>query len=550
MASAQLATFKVPEIHNEPLKSYAPGSPERAALQAAIIQMEQELPFEVPCVIDGRPVETGNLVKQPLPHNHAAHLCAYHEASPAHISQAITSSLAYKSTWEATPWADRAAIFLRAADLISTKYRYKLMAATMLGQGKNAWQAEIDAAAELIDFFRFGVKFVEELYAQQPPRNSPGVWNRAEYRPLEGFVLAVSPFNFTAIGGNLPSVPALVGNVVIWKPSPAATYSNYLVHQILLEAGLPPSVIQFVPGPPAETVKHVLSHPEFSALHFTGSTFVFKELWQDIAANIDRYKTFPRIVGETGGKNFHLVHPSANVSNAVFQSVRAAFEYQGQKCSALSRLYVPGSLWIARNGFKEQLLAEVAKIKVGPQTSWESFMGPVIGRPAYDKIIGYISKAKEQGGEILFGGSGDDSTGYFIQPTVILTKDPHSVTMTEEIFGPVLTVYVFPDEEFDKTVELVDQTGRYALTGSIFSTDRHVLLSASSRLRHAAGNIYYNDKCTGAVVGQQPFGGARASGTNDKAGSMNIFTRFVSIRSIKDTFIHLEDGFGYPSNLV
>ncbi|KAK2465910.1 hypothetical protein APHAL10511_001551 [Amanita phalloides] len=549
MSSAQLAAFKVPDIHNEPLKHYAPGSSERAALQAAITKMEQELPFEVPCVIDGKPVRTGDLAKQPLPHKHASHLCTYHQASPADLDRAIESSLTYRSTWEATPWADRAAIFLKAADLISTKYRYTLMAATMLGQGKNAWQAEIDAAAELADFFRFGVKFVEEMYAQQPPRNSPGAWNRVEYRSLEGFVFAVSPFNFTAIGGNLPGAPALVGNVVIWKPSPAATYSNYIIHQILLESGLPPSVIQFVPGPPAETVQHVIANPNFAALHFTGSTFIFKKLWQDIAVNIYKYKTLPRIIGESGGKNFHLIHPSADLRNAVLQSVRSAFEYQGQKCSALSRLYVPQSLWTAKNGFKDQLLAEVAKIKVGTQTNWDTFMGPVIGRPAYDKILGYISKAKEEGGEIIFGGTGDDSIGYFVQPTVILTKDPQSVTMREEIFGPVLTVYVFPDEEFDKTIELVDKA-QYALTGAIFSTDRHALLEASSRLRHAAGNVYYNDKCTGAVVGQQPFGGARASGTNDKAGSMNIFSRFVSARSIKDTFIHLEEGFGYPSNLV
>jgi 1-pyrroline-5-carboxylate dehydrogenase len=512
--------------------------------------MEQELPFEVPCVINGQRVITGSISKQILPHNHSSLLCVYHQASPSHLDDAISSSLAYKPTWEATPWADRASIFLKAADLISTKYRYKLVAATMLGQGKNAWQAEIDAAAELADFFRFGVKFVEEMYAQQPPRNSPGAWNRAEYRPLEGFVLAVSPFNFTAIAGNLPGVPALVGNVVIWKPAPAATYSNYLLHQILLEAGLPPSVIQFVPGPPAETVQHVLAHRDFAALHFTGSTVVFKKLWQDIAANIDRYRTFPRIVGETGGKNFHVVHPSADVRNAVLQSVRAAFEYQGQKCSALSRLYVPASLWNAAGGFKSQLRSEVALVKVGPQTEWTSFMGPVISSAAYDKILGYVAKAKAEGAEVLIGGSGDNTKGYFVEPTVILTKDPKSVTMREEIFGPVLTVYVYPDEEFEKTLDLVDTTGVYALTGSIFATDRHALLTASSRLRHAAGNVYYNDKCTGAVVGQQPFGGARASGTNDKAGSMNIYSRFVSVRSIKDTFVGLEDEFVYPSNVV
>ncbi|KAF8638597.1 hypothetical protein AX17_002138 [Amanita inopinata Kibby_2008] len=550
MASAQLAVFKVPEVHNEPLKSYAPGSEERRALVATIAEMEQQMPFEVPCVIDGKPVKTANLAKQPLPHDHANHLCVYHEADPATVTNAITSALAAKAQWESMPWNDRAAIFLKAADLISTKYRYKLMAATMLGQGKNAWQAEIDAAAELADFFRFGVKFVEDLYNSQPPRNAPGAWNRVEYRALEGFVFAVSPFNFTAIGGNLPGVPAIVGNVVVWKPSPAATYSNYLIHKILLEAGLPPSVIQFVPGPPVQIVEQVLNHPDFAALHFTGSTFVFRKLWKDIAQNLERYKGFPRIVGETGGKNFHLVHPSADVGNAVLQSVRGAFEYQGQKCSALSRLYVPASLWNAQGGFRDQLLEQVSQIRVGPQTEWTNFMGPVIGRPAFDKIMGYIKKAKEAGGEVLVGGVGDDSKGYFIQPTVILTKDPKSVTMVEEIFGPVLTVYVYEDDKYEETIKLIDSTSAYALTGSIFSTSRSALIFATSLLRNAAGNVYYNEKCTGAVVGQQPFGGARASGTNDKAGSINIFYRFVSARSIKENFIGLESGFGYPSNLV
>ncbi|KIJ69902.1 hypothetical protein HYDPIDRAFT_104558 [Hydnomerulius pinastri MD-312] len=445
------------------------------------------------------------------------------------------------------PWNDRAAIFLRAAELVSGKYRYKLMAATMLGQGKNAWQAEIDAATELSDFFRFGVKYVEELYSQQPPKNSPGSWNRVEYRALEGFVLAVSPFNFTAIGGNLPGTPALVGNVVVWKPSPAATYSNYLVYQVLAEAGVPPGVIQFVPGPPAEVVAQAIGHPSFAALHFTGSTFVFKKLWKDIAANLDKYRGYPRIVGETGGKNFHIIHKSAEIRNAVLQSVRGGFEYQGQKCSALSRLYVSSSAWTG--GFKDQLLAEIAKIKVGNVQNFINFMGPVIGRPAYDKTMGYIGKAKTAGGEILIGGTGDDKEGFFIQPTVILTKDPQSITMTEEIFGPVITIYVYEDEDFEKTLELIDNTSSYALTGAIFATDRKALITATNKLRNAAGNVYYNEKCTGAVVGQQPFGGARASGTNDKAGSISIFYRFVSARSIKENFVGLED-FSYPSNLI
>lgn len=547
MYSAQLATFKVPFVDNEPMRTYAVGSAERKGLEDALAEMQQSLPFEVPCIVNGKPIKTGNIAKQPLPGSHAQSLCTYHEADEATVSAAIDGALAAKEAWEGMPWNDRAAIFLKAADLVSGKYRYKLMAATMLGQGKNAWQAEIDAAAELADFFRFGVKYVEELYSQQPPKNSAGSWNRVEYRPLEGFVLAVSPFNFTAIGGNLPGAPALVGNTVVWKPSPMATYSNYLVYKILEEAGVPAGVIQFVPGPPAEVVGQCITHKDFSALHFTGSTAVFKGLWKSIASNIDIYRSYPRIVGETGGKNFHLIHPSAELKNAVLQSVRSAFEYQGQKCSALSRLYVPSSLW--KNGFKDLLLSEVAKIKVGPVTDPGNFMGPVIGRPAYDKILSYVQKAKEAGGEVLAGGTGDDSKGFFIQPTVILAKDPKSVTMVEEIFGPVVTIFVYEDADWDKTIELVDTTTSYALTGSIFSTDRQALIHATNKLRHAAGNVYYNDKCTGAVVGQQPFGGGRASGTNDKAGSVGLFYRFVSARSIKENFVGLED-FHYPSNFV
>ncbi|KAF7432663.1 1-pyrroline-5-carboxylate dehydrogenase [Pleurotus ostreatus] len=547
MSTPQLASFKVPSIENEPMKTYAPGSVERRALEQAIAQMEQELPFEVPCIVNGKPVKTGNLAKQPIPSDHARHLCSYHEADVATVASAIEGALEAKARWESMPWSDRAAIFLKAADLVSGKYRYKLMAATILGQGKNAWQAEIDAAAELTDFLRFGVKFVEELYSQQPSKNSAGAWNRVEYRALEGFVLAVSPFNFTAIGGNLSGAPALVGNTIVWKPSPAATYSNYIIHQIFTEAGLPAGVIQFVPGPPAEVVAQAISHPSFAALHFTGSTFVFKKLWKDIASNLDIYKGYPRIVGETGGKNFHVIHQSAEIGNAVLQTIRGAYEYQGQKCSALSRVYVSSSVW--NGGFKDLLLSQVAKIKVGAPQSFDNFMGPVIGRPAYDKIMGYIQKAKEAGGEILAGGTGDDSKGYFIQPTVIETKDPKMITMVEEIFGPVITVYVFEDKDFESTLDLIDSTTDYALTGAIFASDRHALLTATNRLRNAAGNVYYNEKCTGAVVGQQPFGGARASGTNDKAGSISIFYRFVSARSIKENFVGLED-FQYPSNLI
>ncbi|KAJ7653469.1 delta-1-pyrroline-5-carboxylate dehydrogenase [Mycena rosella] len=537
MATPQLATFSVPAIDNEPMRTYAPGTPERAALQAAITQMQSDLPFEVPCVINGKQVKTGKLGSQPMPHDHAKNLCTYHEADSAIVTQAIDGALAAKSEWESMPWNDRAAIFLKAADLVSGKYRYKLMAATILGQGKNAWQAEIDAAAELTDFLRFGVKFVQDLYAQQPTKNSAGAW---KFRPR------YLPFNFTAIGGNLNATPAMVGNVVVWKPSPMATYSSYIIHQIFLEAGVPPSVIQFVPGPPEIVAQQSIKHPMFAALNFTGSTFVFKQLWKDIAANMDVYKGYPKIVGETGGKNFHIVHESAEVRNAVVQTIRGAFEYQGQKCSALSRLYVSSSVWSA--GFKDLLLAEIAKIKVGGPEDWTNYMGPVIGRPAYEKIISYIEKAKQAGGEVLIGGTGDDSKGYFVKPTVILTKDPNSVTMVDEIFGPVITVFVYEDSEYEKTLQLIDSTSQYALTGAIFASSRAALIKATNALRNAAGNVYYNEKCTGAVVGQQPFGGGRASGTNDKAGSISIFYRFVSPRSIKENFVGLEE-FAYPSNL-
>lgn len=547
-ASAQLGAFRIPQIENEPMRSYAPGSAERIRLDAAIKKMKSELPFDVPCVINGKEVRTNDLAKQPLPASHADHLCTYHKADKTTTQRAIDDAVKAQKEWEEMAWNDRAAIFLKAADLISGKYREEILAATMLGQGKNAWQAEIDAAAELCDFLRFGVKYVEEIYAQQPPKNAAGSWNRVEYRPLEGFVLAISPFNFTAIGANLVCAPAMLGNVCVWKPSPAATYSNYLVHRVLLEAGLPPSVIQFVPGDPEVVVQEALKSRDFAGLHFTGSTAVFRHLWKSVGDGVGegRYRNYPRVVGETGGKNFHLVLPSAQVDNAVHQSVRAAFEYQGQKCSALSRLYVPASLWPE---FKAKLLKEVGTIKVGPSDQWENFMGPVIGKPGFDKIVGYIEKAKNEGGEILCGGTADGSKGYFIQPTIILTKDPKSVTMREEIFGPVVTVYVYPDEEVEKTYELINTTTDYALTGSIFSQDRLALIKATSALRNAAGNVYYNEKCTGAVVGQQPFGGSRASGTNDKAGSVALFWRFISARSIKEGFVGLEQ-FGYPSNLV
>jgi 1-pyrroline-5-carboxylate dehydrogenase len=458
--------------------------------------------------------------------------------------------LAAKPAWETLPFADRAAVFLKAADLISTKYRYEIMAATMLGQGKNAWQAEIDAAAELCDFFRFNVKFAEELYHQQPPLNSSGVWNRLEYRPLEGFVYAISPFNFTAIGGNLPGAPALMGNVVLWKPSPSAVASNYLVHQILLEAGLPPGVIQFVPGDAVEVTNTVLDHPLFASLHYTGSTAVFRRLYGQIAQGVagGKYKGYPRIVGETGGKNFHLIHRSADVSNAVNNTVRGAFEFQGQKCSACSRAYVPASMWA---DFRSLMVSEVQKLKIGPPEELSNFIGPVIHEASFKKLSKVIEDAENDDGlELVVGGKVDNSKGFFVHPTIYKAKSTSHPNMSTEFFGPILTIYVYDDSTasaFEDICKTVDQTSDYGLTGAVFAQDREAIRYAEEALRNSAGNFYINCKCTGAVVGQQAFGGARASGTNDKAGSMNVLSRFVSPRAIKEEFLSTSS-VTYPSN--
>jgi 1-pyrroline-5-carboxylate dehydrogenase len=481
-------------------------------------------------------------------------VATYHKASPADVSKAIDAALSAKADWESLPFADRAAVFLKAADLIATKYRYDIMAATMAGQGKNAWQAEIDAAAELVDFLRFNVQYAEELYAQQPPHNSPGVWNRVEYRALEGFVYAVSPFNFTAIAGNLPGAPALLGNVVIWKPSDSAIASNWLLYNILLEAGLPRNVIQFVPGDPEEVTRVALAHDRFAALHYTGSTAVFRKLYGAIGAGVaeGRYRSYPRIVGETGGKNFHLLHPSADVDNAAIQTVRGAFEYQGQKCSATSRVYVPESLWPR---FRERVTAEVGKLRQGNPIDHSNFLGPVIHEASFKKLSGVIDAAKNDPSlELVAGGSHDGSKGYFIRPTVYRTTDPNHKLLSTELFGPVVVAYVYDDaadpaQAFADACDLVDSTGEYALTGSVFATDRAAVRFAEDRLRDAAGNFYINCKSTGAVVGQQPFGGGRASGTNDKAGSANLLGRFVSMRSIKEEFVATTK-VEYPSNEV
>lgn len=541
---AHLASFKLPAIDNEPNLHYEPNSKGRKALVAALEDMRKAGTVDVPVIINGKRIKTGKTADQYNPAEHATVVAKAHQADEKLVKEAIDGALKAKESWADMPWNDRAAIFLKAADLISGKYRAKICAATMLGQGKNAWQAEIDAAAELCDFLRFGVKYAEDLYAQQPVKNSPGVWNRVEYRPLEGFVLAVSPFNFTAIAGNLSCAPAMLGNVVVWKPSPMAILSAHLIYEILEEAGLPAGVIQFVPGDPQLICKTAFAHPDFASLHFTGSTAVFKQLWKDIAQSLDTLKNYPRIVGETGGKNFHLVHPSADVRLAVLESVRAGFEYQGQKCSALGRCYVPASLWLE---FKQQLVEEVKKIKVGSPTEFGNFCGPVIARHSFDKIVGLVEQAKKDGGEIIAGGSWDESKGFFIQPTIIVTKDPRSVTMVNEIFGPVITVYVYKDAEWEETLSLIDTTTSYALTGAIFSRDRQALIHASSRLRNASGNVYFNTKCTGAVVGQQPFGGSRNSGTNDKAGSISLLYRFVSARAIKESFVD-PTAVTYPSN--
>ncbi|KAI8596436.1 delta-1-pyrroline-5-carboxylate dehydrogenase [Dissophora ornata] len=545
--TATLASFKIPAVVNEPMKTYVAGSAERAGLEAAVKELRAQAPLDIPCIINGKEVRTGIMEKQVMPHEHKTVVCNYHNADEALVAKAIDGALAAKQDWENTPFSDRAAIFLKAADLASTKYRYKIMAATMLGQGKNAWQAEIDSAAEMIDFWRFGVKFAEELYSVQPPQNSAGTWNRTEYRPLEGFVFAVSPFNFTAIGGNLAGAPVLMGNVCVWKPAPAATYASYVVYQIMKEAGLPDGVIQFVPGPAPEVVAQVLKHPEFAALHFTGSTHVFRKLWKDIGNNIENYKSYPRIVGETGGKNFHMVHKTGNVKSVVNNTIRSSFEYQGQKCSACSRCYFPDTLWPE---IKAGLIEAHSRIQVGGVEEFKNFMGPVINQFSFDKIKSYIEWAKTDAeSEIIAGGSYDDSVGYFIQPTIIVTTNPMSRTMTEEIFGPVVTIYVYKADEYESTLDLVANSSAYALTGALFSQDRYATVLGANKLRNAAGNFYINDKCTGAVVGQQPFGGGRASGTNDKAGSAAILSRFVSPRSIKESFVDLEE-FMYPSNLA
>ena len=533
--------FNVPAPINEPVLNYAPGSNERAELKSALADARSK-ELDVPMYIGGEEVRTGNKMRMSPPHDHKHTLGHFHQGDKTHVTKAIDAALAAKSKWEDLAWEQRAAIFLRAADLIAGPYRAKLNAATMLGQSKNAYQAEIDAACELIDFLRFNVNFMTQIYHEQPV-SGKGMWNRIEYRPLEGFVFALTPFNFTAIAGNLPTSAAMMGNVVVWKPANTQVYAANVLMEIFKKAGLPDGVINlvYVSGPDAGDV--IFSHPDFAGIHFTGSTGVFQNVWKTIGNNIHKFKTYPRIVGETGGKDFIMIHKSAEVEMTATAIVRGAFEYQGQKCSAASRVYVPSNLWPA---IKEKMIADMATFKMGPTEDFGNFINAVIDEKSFDKIANYIEEAKKDDNcEIIAGGTYDKSSGYFVAPTVIVTKDPKYKTMCEEIFGPVLTVYVYDAEKFEETLALVDSTSEYALTGSIIAEDRYAIELATKKLRNAAGNFYINDKPTGAVVGQQPFGGARASGTNDKAGAMVNLLRWTSMRTIKETFAAPTD-YRYP----
>ncbi|HAE14900.1 MAG TPA: 1-pyrroline-5-carboxylate dehydrogenase [Bacteroidetes bacterium] len=534
------AFFRVPAAINEPVKGYAPGSPEREKLKQALSELKAAT-ADIPMFINGQEVRTGKTVTMHPPHELSHTLGHYHKGGKEHIQQAIDAALAAKHDWENTPWEQRASIFLKAADLLAGPYRYKMNAATMLAQSKNPFQAEIDAACELIDFWRFNVQYMAQLYAEQP-ESQPGMWNRMEHRPLEGFVFALTPFNFTSIAGNLPTAPALMGNTVVWKPANSEIYSAWVIMEILREAGLPDGVINLVYVGGVEAGEVIFSHPDFAGIHFTGSTQTFQTIWKTIGNNIAGYKSYPRIVGETGGKDFVVAHKSADAMEVATALVRGAFEFQGQKCSAASRAYIPDNIWPA---VKEKMLTDLASIKMGGVEDFGNFFNAVIDEKAFDSIAGYIDQAKADGLEIIAGGGHDKAKGYFIEPTVILAKDPAYRTMCEEIFGPVLTIFVYPAEEWTATLKLVDSTSPYALTGAIFSRDRYAINEGVNLLRHAAGNFYINDKPTGAVVGQQPFGGARASGTNDKAGSILNLLRWVSPRAIKETFVPPTD-YRYP----
>lgn len=533
--------YKVPVPVNEPVKQYAAGSPERKELQAMLKTLRSQQ-MDIPMYIGSKEVRSNNKVRIAPPHDHKHTLGYFHKTEKKHIELAITAALAAKEKWAALSWEHRASIFLKAADLIAGPYRAKLNAATMLGQSKNAFQAEIDSACEIIDFLRFNVSYMTEIYADQPI-SSPGVWNRLEWRPLEGFIYALTPFNFTAIAGNLPTSCAMMGNVVVWKPSNTQVYSANVLMEIFKKAGVPDGVINLIYPSGPEAAEVIFNHKDFAGIHFTGSTEVFQNIWQTIGNNIHKYRSYPRIVGETGGKDFIMAHKSADAKEVATAIVRGAFEFQGQKCSAASRAYIPSNLW---DDVKKYMVADLKTMKMGGTEDFTNFINAVIDEKSFDKLAKYISDAKkDKNVEIIAGGKCDKSKGYFIQPTILKAKNPKYVTMCEELFGPVLTIYVYNENKFKETLELVDSTSIYALTGSIMANDRYAIELATKTLQHSAGNFYINDKCTGAVVGQQPFGGARGSGTNDKAGAKINLLRWVSPRTIKETFIPPTD-YRYP----
>ena len=536
--------FNIPDVKNEPIKSYVPGSPERIELKKMLNDL-RSVELELPMIIGGKEVTTDRRVRISPPHDIKHTLGYYHQGDSSHVQMAIDAAMIAREAWNSMSWNHRAAIFLKAADLFAGPYRAKINAATMLGQSKNAFQAEIDAACEMADFFRFGVRCMTDIYKMQP-ESAPGIWNYNEFRSLEGFIFALTPFNFTSIAGNLPAAPAMMGNVVVWKPSKTAVYSAAVIMEVLMEAGLPDGVVNlvYVGGPTAADV--IFQSPDFGGIHFTGSTGVFQGMWKTIGENIQKYKSYPRIVGETGGKDFIFADPTADPQALAIAMLRGSFEYQGQKCSAASRAYVPQSIW---DDVCTRLGNELATVKMGPPEDFTNFVNAVIDESSFDKLAGFIEQArKDDDAEVLFGGICDKSVGYFIQPTVILAQKPDYTTMVEELFGPVLTVYVYPDEEIDRTLDILDRTSIYALTGAIFSQDRYSIEKITKRLENAAGNFYINDKPTGATVGQQPFGGARGSGTNDKAGSVFNFLRWTSIRTIKETFVSPKS-YTYPNFL-
>ena len=541
--STHVASFagvrRVPQPVNDPNRSYAPGSPERADLKARLKSMAEEK-LDIPLVIGGREVRTGRTEKSVMPHDHGHVLAEYHMAGPEHVQQAIAAAAEARREWGSWPWEERAAVILKAADLLATSWRSTINAATMLGQSKTVFQAEIDSASEMIDFWRFNAFFAQELYGEQPI-SSPGMWNQIEYRPLEGFVYAITPFNFTAIGGNLTTAPALMGNTVIWKPASSAMLSGYYTLRLLEAAGLPPGVINFVPGDAVQISNALLDSPELAGVHFTGSTAVFNSMWRKVGENIGRYRSYPRLVGETGGKDFIVAHPSADPVEVAVAIARGGFEYQGQKCSAASRVYIPQSLW---NEVRDRTIAMMKDMKIGDVRDFRNFMGAVIDKKAFAKIGEYLDHAKQHA-RVLQGGVARGDKGYFIEPTLIQTDDPGYRSLCEEIFGPVVTAYVYPDAQWAETLAVIDRTSPYALTGAVFSRDRRGVMDAAIALRNAAGNFYINDKPTGAVVGQQPFGGARGSGTNDKAGSKLNLVRWVSARTVKETFSPPRD-YKYP----